>query len=110
MHDAVMVVASRSPENSPESKGQSRGAGLVTLYPERGSNPHEMLSQGILSPSDVAASSVQTVAASRLSEKQTEPEKPEPRPNKADQSPEKSPDKLNRTGARRYAVTIGRAA
>ena len=110
MHDAVTVTAIRSPEKSPESKGQSRGAGLVTLYPERGSNPHEMLSQGILSPSDVATATVQTVTARALTEQRTEPDETEPHPNKAYPSPEKSPDKLNRTGARRYAVVIGRAA
>ena len=47
-----------SPDVPPDVDGRSRGTPVVTLYPERASNPHPSTREGILSPFSLASRSV----------------------------------------------------
>jgi hypothetical protein len=81
-----------SPENSPDYKGRNRGAAPVSLYPKRGSNPHALDGQGILSSFSAEAASGGTYAFQRRNGSGGCPHRARFIPLADGVSPEKSPD------------------
>lgn len=81
-----------SPENSPDRKGPTWGTDAVSLYPKRGSNPHALDGQGILSSFSAEAASGGTYAFQRRNGSGGCPHRARFIPFADGVSPEKSPD------------------
>lgn len=89
-----------SPESSPDCKGADRGAGAVSVYPERDLNPHAAQQQGILSHFSIDSASVQIAPDREWTAPALSGDPFGLIPNEARTSPEVSPDIMARVRAR----------
>ena len=81
-----------SPDISPDSKGQYRGASAVSAYPERDSNPHAAKQQGVLSHFSTEVQPAQNDADTGVTASALSVDRAESVPNTSNQPPEVSPD------------------
>lgn len=85
-----------SPDTPPEDAGPDRGSRTVTLYPERGSNPHDREGHKILSRASGQSASVHTALYRGETEAATYDDRGESVPNGDRSFPEASPGLLAR--------------
>ncbi len=93
-----------SPESHPDGTGPDQGTDVVTVYPERGSNPHVSKRHEILSHTTVGAVPMPTKLHRDGTGTSATADRTEPSPNTVGGSPEASPDLVQHVARRPYRV------
>lgn len=96
-----------SPDSSPDIDGPNRGAPSVSAYPERGSNPHAAMRQGILSPFSGRSASIGINPDRGENGSAAGHHRAASVPNEDRTSPEASPDLVSAVVARIYVDDNG---